>query len=235
MPCRYYVSTEGYYDDDRRCEICRFERVLDADYEDRLCDGAWGTSSVHYEFCPLKNYADSIGYSRSKKCNRLTVVQDYGWGHRLYCHCSMHDDKVNPTTMGCFGGGIFSGPACPSYRTEDDSSDGRICPITNACKRARGLLDDCRELQTIRKLRDSLKKDRADIRAYIVDYYSNAPMIVKGIEESENSQEIYEHMYEALVLPCVEAIDQGEDEKAISIYHAFFSELKRKYLGTQGV
>lgn len=64
----------------------------------------------------------------------------------------------------------------------EKDKDKRLCLLTTACVRARGLGDDCIELQTLRTFRDEYVKGLPGGQEAIREYYEIAPAIVRAID-----------------------------------------------------
>ena len=77
---------------------------------------------------------------------------------------------------------------CPIYK--GDTSGG--CYLTSACMYAKGLSDDCYELQTLRNYRDGWLKLSEEGKQFVEQYYSIAPKIVSAINETKDSKSVYE-------------------------------------------
>lgn len=103
------------------------------------------------------------------------------------------------------------------------------CFITSACVEARGLPDDCPELNTVRAFRDSYIKGLANGEEILREYYEVAPSIVAQINKADDREEVYLNLYEQLVL-AVELIRSGKDFDAFRNYLTILAELKRRYL-----
>lgn len=114
---------------------------------------------------------------------------------------------------------------CP-YR----SSSGGGCFVTTACISARNLPDDCYELETLRKFRDTYVVLQPTGEADIALYYEYAPTIVKKISELPNGNQIFCDLYQELVLPCVELIGKEEYTKAYDLYISTTLQLKSEYV-----
>lgn len=116
---------------------------------------------------------------------------------------------------------------CPIYKHENSSGG---CFLTSACTAARGLPDDCRELQTLRRFRDEWLKHQPEGITLIAHYYEVAPKIVAAIDAREDRLEIYDDMYRNLVMPCVEMIDTERYEEALVMYRDAVLEYERRYV-----
>lgn len=120
---------------------------------------------------------------------------------------------------------------CPIYKHGSSSSGG--CFLTSACTAARGLPDDCRELQTLRAFRDTWLKQTEDGAVLIDRYYEIAPAIVDAIDALPERIEIYDEIYQTLVCPCVELIGQGKYQEAMELYLAETLELHVRFIGKE--
>lgn len=103
------------------------------------------------------------------------------------------------------------------------------CFITTACAKAKGLPDNCVELNTLRKFRDQYVKSLSDGEKIIKHYYKIAPLIVKRIDQLNNSKDIYFTIWED-VLNCVDLINSNNYNKAMEEYYRIIKELERKFL-----
>jgi hypothetical protein len=101
------------------------------------------------------------------------------------------------------------------------------CFLTTACTAARGLPDDCMELQTLRSFRDGYMKTQAsDGAAMIREYYQTAPAVVSAINALDDAAEIYDWMYRDLVVPSVRFIQHGQNARALDHYAGFLRDLE---------
>ena len=106
-------------------------------------------------------------------------------------------------------------------------SDG--CYLTTACVVANHLPDDCDELQTLRRYRDTYLKNKRNGNADIMEYYSIAPKIVSSINAADNSTAIWSAVYAELILPCVQMIKTGNYEEAYALYKNYTYRLRAQY------
>lgn len=116
---------------------------------------------------------------------------------------------------------------CPIYKHENSSGG---CFLTSACTAARGLPDDCRELQTLRRFRDEWLKHQPEGITLIAHYYEVAPKIVAAIDAREDRLEIYDDMYRKLVIPCVEMIEDGQNLDALKLYRSAVLDYEGRYV-----
>lgn len=116
---------------------------------------------------------------------------------------------------------------CPYYSNDNIKSG---CFITTACVHAKTLPDNCYELETLRKFRDTYVRLQPTGEEDISLYYKNAPIIVNEINKLPNAHQIFCYLYQKLVLPCVELIDKEEYTKAYNLYRDITMQLKSKYV-----
>lgn len=106
------------------------------------------------------------------------------------------------------------------YQTEDNVN-GKIekskgeCYLTSACMRhMKDTFDDnCDELTILRWFRDNFvsKEDTEH-------YYEIAPIMVEMIDNTNNSDVLYNYIYENVILFCIDAIEQGNYKSAYDQY-----------------
>lgn len=118
---------------------------------------------------------------------------------------------------------------CPIYKGQLPSDSGG-CYLTSACVTARGLADDCYELQTLRHFRDTYLLLQKDGQQEVDDYYKVAPQIVAAIMQNENPMIELDMIYSELVWPCVKFIEQGEYDQAYLLYKNTTRALESKYI-----
>lgn len=161
-------------------------------------------------------YYDSSFWSNSSDCCRL--LEQKGREYRVgsqwakeYCERYNHEK-------------------CPYFMNRSDMSSGSSgCYLTSACVQAKGLPDDCYELQTLRKFRDTYLSASEEGKTAVHRYYATAPKLVDIMNRQGNSQEIYDDIYTELILPFVRYIETGWNEEAIRLYQSYTSALCEKY------
>lgn len=104
------------------------------------------------------------------------------------------------------------------------------CFITTACTEAKGLPDDCEELETLRKFRNEYLAKLPEGNEILNEYSWIAPQIVHKINTLDNSKSIYEDLFERLVRNSVALIQEGKMEEAYKNYMSIVTELKDKYV-----
>lgn len=104
------------------------------------------------------------------------------------------------------------------------------CYITTAVCRNNLKSDDCYELQTFRGFRDNWLCAQSDGKQLISKYYLLAPKIVELIDESENSDDIYNEINKHYLEPCLKYIEDGNMEKCKECYSDMVNSLALRYL-----
>lgn len=120
---------------------------------------------------------------------------------------------------------IKTSPSSKIYLYDDNSFYGEDCFLTSACTHSKQLQDDCYELQTLRDFRDTYMKSSNQGKELITKYYKIAPPIVRKINRFENKNEIYDYLYQTLVIPSIQYIESGEKEKAMEYYKEYTQAL----------
>lgn len=110
-------------------------------------------------------------------------------------------------------------PAIPrDYYTWSSSSGGGLCYITTACVKALNLPDDCDELQTLRKFRDEYMLADPERATLVAEYYDSAPEIVEKLNKLPASEGLYREIFNEFIVTSVDAIKQGDNERALELY-----------------
>lgn len=112
----------------------------------------------------------------------------------------------------------------------DSGNTGGGCFITTACVEQKGMADDCYEMQILRRYRDILVEKDDAFRGKVLEYYRQAPLIIQGIEAENNKNEIYGMLYDEMIKPCVDFLENGNIEQAKTLYLNFYEKLSKQYL-----
>ena len=120
---------------------------------------------------------------------------------------------------------------CPLYKDatgKNNSSGG--CYLTSACMSAKGeeFVDKCYELELLRKFRDSYVKE--NYPEDIEKYYAMAPKIVEKVNGLKENGDVFQKMYDELVLPCCGLIEENKLYEAYTRYKNYSIGLAEKYL-----
>ena len=113
------------------------------------------------------------------------------------------------------------------------TSSSGPCFITTACVEVAGLPDNCRELETMRYLRDEYLSKSEEGRKMINEYYEIAPHIVEAINKNERREEIYRWICEKIE-DIVKLVEKGNFEEAVKSYTKMISRLKKWNIRNEG-
>jgi hypothetical protein len=103
-----------------------------------------------------------------------------------------------------------------------------MCFLTTACVRYYGLPDNCNELETLRKYRDSYLLGSERGKALVADYYQVAPEIVRQIEDDLKRDLSYKYIYNEIREAC-KRIGSGQNVSAQAVYENLVNTLCLKY------
>lgn len=112
----------------------------------------------------------------------------------------------------------------------NSTGDLTECFLTSATVFHKGLSDDCKELTTLRNLREKVMKPHPEYSSLISEYKIIAPKMLLNINAAENKDEILESIYNNLVLPSVALVENGKSIEAVEHYRDFVQEMKVLYL-----
>ncbi len=105
-------------------------------------------------------------------------------------------------------------PNCGFVCCGPKSGSSGGCYLTTACVGAKGLPDNCTELQALRRLRDEFLMPTEFGRKAVAEYYVTAPAIVEAIQSREGAHAVWEGVYreivEAASLVCFEPAGNGK-------------------------
>ncbi|MBI5021241.1 MAG: hypothetical protein HZB59_07400 [Ignavibacteriales bacterium] len=111
---------------------------------------------------------------------------------------------------------------------EEEKSGG--CFITSACIEAKGLPDNCPELETLRRFRDTYVVHLPNGSELISEYKRIAPQIVSIINRSQNASSIYNFLFDNLVVSSVSLIHSGKERQAFDNIFRIVSSLNTELL-----
>lgn len=107
---------------------------------------------------------------------------------------------------------------------------GKLCFITTAVCESFGKPDDCYELESFRRFRDTKLLPVPYYRELVEEYYDIAPAIVMSINREENRDELYYGIWERYLSPCLTAIEEGRDQDCADTYVEMVRTLENRYL-----
>lgn len=110
-----------------------------------------------------------------------------------------------------------------SSSSSENSDSG--CFITTACIKAKGLNDNCEELQILRNFRDGYVRNLGTGIDQINQYYQIAPVIVTKINGLKNSIDIWKNVYKEIET-CIVLINNHKNSEALERYKETVISLK---------
>lgn len=156
-----------------------------------------------------KEYFDNKGFDLPKKCPSCRSGKAPVYSEPSY---------APPRT--------YSPPTTTSTPKKKKSS---LCFITTAVCKYFNKPDDCYELTTLRKFRDTWLIGQSDGKELIEEYYAIAPDIVNAIDGSSKKDEIYMHIWSNYIEPCIKLIELGANDTCKKLYIEMVNELKAKF------
>lgn len=154
-----------------------------------------------------------MGYVRENTCGTCEYYEYEGENVKGYCswyRTYYYDDDH-----------------CDHYRKDDKYSSGSSgCFLTTACCEYKGLPDDCRELETMRKFRDEYILKQPYGEEMIQGYYEEAPAIVEKIKNSSDSAAILESTYDS-ILKIVDLVEKEKNDEAVIMYTMLLHKLSK--------
>lgn len=115
-----------------------------------------------------------------------------------------------------------------SWGKYDKPDSGGMCVLATACLKQKGLQDDCRELQILRKFRDDILAKTPEGKKLIAEYYKVVNQIVNEIE-MECRNDLYEKIYNDIE-EAVAFIKKGDSRNAVKKYYDIMEPLKKEFL-----
>lgn len=113
----------------------------------------------------------------------------------------------------------------------DGGFKNKLCYITTAVCDNLNKPDNCYELNLLRDYRDNyLMNDMEDGNELVELYYDIAPTIVKRINKEEDSQLIYNEIWDTYLESCILSIEDGRYKETRETYSKMVKELADKYL-----
>jgi hypothetical protein len=111
------------------------------------------------------------------------------------------------------------------------------CYVATACVEARGLPDDCYELELLRLFRAEYVARLPDGEEVLADYREKAPRVVAAIGALGEAEaaEVWEDLYERGVARAVALILNGEWDEAYEVYRTICRALERRFLAPEAI
>ena len=103
------------------------------------------------------------------------------------------------------------------------------CFITTAVCQAQGKADDCYELTSFRRFRDTWLAEQPGGQAMIEEYYEVAPSIVNLIGLQSNAPDVYRQIRQQYLQPCLKDIELGNNQSCLARYKRMVEDLRTQY------
>lgn len=165
-----------------------------------------------------KEYFDNKGFDLPKKC------PDCRGNKTPYTPSKTYSSSGYTSPYRTYG----SQQSGSSYSSSEKKKSG-WCFITTAVCKYFDKPDDCYELTTLRKFRDSWLANQLNGDELIKEYYRIAPTIVETIDALENKDDIYMHIWNDYIMPCIKLIELTAYEACRDLYIQMVNELKEMY------
>jgi hypothetical protein len=94
----------------------------------------------------------------------------------------------------------------------------------------RNLPDNCYELQVLRAIRDTIVTWNDEMKELVKEYYEIAPVIVAKINSRKDCSEIWDDLYNNLVMRCVSLYEENNIEEAVQLYIKTVNDLKKEFI-----
>lgn len=103
---------------------------------------------------------------------------------------------------------------------------GGMCFITTAICEFENLPDDCDDLMLLREFRDKYMLKHLELKKLVIQYYIEAPEIVKRLKVHQCKEFIYDLMRNLFLNDAIKAVKEKRYNDAIRIYTALFNFAK---------
>ena len=82
----------------------------------------------------------------------------------------------------------------------------------------------------MRQFRDHWLAKTTEGEKLIKQYYEIAPKVVSAINDRKDKLTIYQKIYNKMILPCVEFIENEKYEEALGLYQNWTLKLEKEYV-----
>lgn len=108
-----------------------------------------------------------------------------------------------------------------------EQRSSRTCFISTVVTSSLGLPDDCRELNILRRFRDTYMRSTPERQQAVELYHRIAPGIVESISRRPDASTIWRSLWTSHLAPAIAAIECRDDDKAYGIYRDMVKSLAR--------
>lgn len=190
--------------------------------------------------------ASTFGIMRARAQDAPVCPQNYGWdeakqecvvnpvcpegyswdGIKKQCIGSETGDAGAP---GAASGESDAGDDDEDYEDYGGGGGGGGCFLTTACCEEVGLLDDCFELRSLRRFRDSYLLASPGGAAQVARYYQIAPYVLRNIPAARKRAELL-RLYAIYILPSAVCARVGLNALAYRLYLNGMASVTRRFL-----
>lgn len=135
--------------------------------------------------------------------------------------------RINPDQFKPHGRG---GPGLPGGSGDFGGSGTDGCFLTTACVRSKNLPDNCDELETLRAFRDSFMMFTTQGRSEVKAYYKIAPALVEAINSLPDADEIWNSLFDRVIVPAVDLIKHNKLDDAYKLYKNCVLQLQTHFI-----
>jgi len=153
-----------------------------------------------------------IDYYKSEATDKLADAVVAAWRENF------KDNQINRGNFDSINGGF---------------KKRKFCYITTAVCNSLGKPDDCYELSVLRKFRDEWLALQVGGQELIDEYYDTAPVILRQIELSPKSEEVFDKLYKDYIAPCIAYIENDNYEQCKQLYLHMMKSLQRQWGGQE--
>lgn len=207
-------------DEDRKIDLNIQKKLLSAtDYK---------TYNSEYKITSVTLLIENTSYDVvaeriAEKTTEFTPTSDVDF-KKLKFNFQFSTERPNSLTLKDKKGNTYL-----SLEKIEDEFYPEDCFLTTACVTTLGKPDNCIELTTLRNFRDTILINMAGGQEMIKEYYTIAPSIVKNINTKANKKEIYLNLYNEMITPVMQNIEQNNYTGAVDIYRNYTFKLKTTY------
>lgn len=146
------------------------------------------------------------------ECAHLDHSNKERYGNKYYCNYQRK--YVELTDKGCYK--FMKDPS--KCKTKNGSYRPAGCFITTIVCNILGYEDDCELLALLRNFRDNTLKTDPQYLHLLIEYDKIGPLICSGIRCESNRKAFCLGLLKYFLIPCVNAIKEGNNEEAIEMY-----------------
>lgn len=191
-----------------------------------------GCNSSVSHYCKGYMYQHGVGVSK----NRDKAIEEYEKSSLKQAQTELEmlqdeleDELIQSLALQAEGYEEYDEKNDYSSHSSTTSETSGGCFITTAACRALKAKDNCEELEILRRFRDDHICDSSSGQELVYEYYRIGPMIVERIDSEEDSDRIYDFLWNEYIFPSYEYIKAKDFNAAKLIYIKMVKMLCEKY------